>query len=70
MAWRNQGITGSNNIPLGKRRFGDADPKEEDAAPQFNGGGGGSGGFADGPDRDMKRGRSPEPSEFPHHGLC
>lgn len=55
---------------MGKRRFGDADPKEEDAAPQFNGGGGGSGGFADGPDRDMKRGRSPEPSEFPHHGLC
>ena len=22
MSWRNQGITGSNNIPLGKRRFG------------------------------------------------
>lgn len=22
MAWRNQGITGSNNIPLGRRRFG------------------------------------------------
>jgi hypothetical protein len=46
MAWRNQGITGSNNIPLGKRRMG-ADDEEEDsrtATPSF-----------DGP----KRGRSP-----------
>jgi splicing factor 1 len=25
MSWRNQGITGSNNIPLGKRRFGGDD---------------------------------------------
>ena len=26
MAWRNQGITGSNNIPLGsRRRFGGSD---------------------------------------------
>ncbi|KAF5714013.1 hypothetical protein FMUND_7678 [Fusarium mundagurra] len=46
MSWRNQGITGSNNIPLGKRRFGD----EEE---EFNGNAG--------VDRDLKRGRDPEP---------
>ncbi|TGJ81281.1 hypothetical protein E0Z10_g7481 [Xylaria hypoxylon] len=58
MSWRNQGITGSNNIPLGnRRRFGGEsdgvearhdDPRDglEDA---FNN------------DRDLKRGRSPEP---------
>lgn len=63
MSWRNQGITGSNNIPLGKRRFGDSDVKEEDAAPQYNSGGG-NGGFSDGPDRDLKRGRSPEPRKY------
>lgn len=45
MSWRNQGITGSNNIPLGKRRF-----AEED----------GPDGFLDG-DHDLKRGRDPEP---------
>jgi splicing factor 1 len=60
MSWRNQGITGSNNIPLGKsRRFGgDGDARDEDdgsrSAP--------TNGFSGGPDRDMKRGRSPEPS--------
>ncbi|TLD25045.1 hypothetical protein PspLS_05961 [Pyricularia sp. CBS 133598] len=67
MSWRNQGITGSNNIPLGKtRRFGgDAEP--EDAQPSFNSGSNSapsqpsySGGF-NGGDRDAKRGRSPEP---------
>lgn len=31
MAWRNQGITGSNNIPLGRRRFGGDDPGEDDS---------------------------------------
>lgn len=43
MSWRNQGITGSNNIPLGNRRRigGDDDGPE--------------------PDRDLKRGRDPEP---------
>ncbi|KAI1030212.1 hypothetical protein LB504_010548 [Fusarium proliferatum] len=46
MSWRSQGITGSNNIPLGKRRFGD----EEE---EFNGNAG--------VDRDLKRGRDPEP---------
>lgn len=58
MAWRNQGITGSNNIPLGKRRFG-ADPEEStkngNASPN---------GLANG-DRDIKRGRSPERVYFP-----
>jgi splicing factor 1 len=56
MAWRNQGITGSNNIPLGRmRRFGaDADRDEDNQAKheQHNG-------FSNG-DRDAKRGRSPE----------
>ncbi|PSK60165.1 hypothetical protein B9Z65_1063 [Elsinoe australis] len=46
MAWRNQGITGSNNIPLGsRRRFGD------DAGPD------GSPDAA--PEGGLKRGRSP-----------
>ncbi|UNI17761.1 Branchpoint-bridging protein [Purpureocillium takamizusanense] len=43
MSWRHQGITGSNNIPLGKsRRFG-GEPEPDE------------------PDRDLKRGRDPEP---------
>lgn len=46
MAWRSQGITGSNNIPLGsRRRFGD------DEAPPADDG------FA--PDRNRGRSRSP-----------
>ncbi|KAK1672815.1 hypothetical protein BDP55DRAFT_239847 [Colletotrichum godetiae] len=51
MSWRNQGITGSNNIPLGKRRFGGDDGGEEEfqEAPPSNGNG------------ELKRGRSPEP---------
>ncbi|KAJ5338257.1 hypothetical protein N7452_004985 [Penicillium brevicompactum] len=32
MAWRNQGITGSNNIPLGRRRMGGDDEEESHAA--------------------------------------
>ncbi|KAK8111749.1 zinc knuckle [Apiospora kogelbergensis] len=56
MSWRNQGITGSNNIPLGSRRRGD--PEDDGAVkreasvdtPSFSNG-----------DRDLKRGRSPEP---------
>jgi splicing factor 1 len=51
MSWRNQGITGSNNIPLGKRRFGgesnESDPQDDS--------------YSNGGDRDLKRGRSPEP---------
>lgn len=58
MAWRNQGITGSNNIPLGKvRRFG------ADADDDKNGTSSSSNGLADG-DRDVKRGRSPERTYF------
>ncbi|EGX88965.1 peptidase family M28 family [Cordyceps militaris CM01] len=46
MSWRSQGITGSNNIPLGsRRRFGDDGDGDGDATP----------------DRDLKRGRDPEP---------
>ncbi|KAI0205363.1 hypothetical protein F4808DRAFT_282122 [Astrocystis sublimbata] len=52
MSWRNQGITGSNNIPLGtRRRFGG----DEDAEPSRDDRDGSNG------DRDLKRGRSPEP---------
>ena len=48
MSWRNQGITGSNNIPLGKsRRFG-GEPTDDHHS---NGG----------DSVDLKRGRSPEP---------
>ncbi|KAK8149087.1 Branchpoint-bridging protein [Beauveria asiatica] len=46
MSWRNQGITGSNNIPLGSRR-------------RFAADGDGDGDLT--PDRDLKRGRDPEP---------
>lgn len=55
MAWRNQGITGSNNIPLGSRRRFGGDP----AASPENGAQNGiheEGGY--------KRGRSPERGEF------
>lgn len=48
MAWRNQGITGSNNIPLGsRRRMGG-----EDGAPYEDG-------FSAEPEVSLKRGRSP-----------
>jgi splicing factor 1 len=49
MAWRNQGITGSNNIPLGKRRFGGDTSSDRDVTPEA---------------RDLKRGRSPERSQW------
>ncbi|KAI1477550.1 hypothetical protein F4774DRAFT_192414 [Daldinia eschscholtzii] len=60
MSWRNQGITGSNNIPLGKsRRFGgegdDATEKRENGSDSYS--------LSNG-DRDLKRGRSPEPSKL------
>jgi splicing factor 1 len=51
MAWRNQGITGSNNIPLGsRRRFGGEDNGDSQ-----------NGSFADSPayGDSGKRGRSP-----------
>ncbi|KAF7719721.1 Branchpoint-bridging protein [Penicillium ucsense] len=54
MAWRNQGITGSNNIPLGRRRFaGEEEEESRTASPSS---------VPDG----AKRGRSPvraEPAE-------
>ncbi|RWA13275.1 hypothetical protein EKO27_g1806 [Xylaria grammica] len=58
MSWRNQGITGSNNIPLGtRRRFGGEsdgiEPRHEDSRDGLDGAFNG--------DRDLKRGRSPEP---------
>ena len=52
MAWRNQGVTGSNNIPLGtRRRFGNRDdaPPEDSYGQSTNGYG----------DPGLKRGRSP-----------
>ena len=58
MAWRNQGLTGSNNIPLGRRRFGGDD---EDASAT-------SAPATATPDAGIKRGRSPvrgEPSYTP-----
>ena len=60
MAWRNQGITGSNNIPLGnRRRFGgnDSTPPVDDGGynPSQS-----SNGFAD----NYKRGRSPERRKY------
>ena len=60
MSWRNQGITGSNNIPLGKtRRFGgepdDGPPRRDEVDDSFAPSNG---------DRDLKRGRSPEPSTY------
>ncbi len=61
MAWRNQGITGSNNIPLGaRRRFGG------DSTPGDNGDyspGPPSSGYQDG---GSKRGRSPERGTIPY----
>jgi len=58
MAWRNQGITGSNNIPLGKtRRFGGDSHEPEEGNNSYGNG------YANG-DRDLKRGRSPEPSKL------
>lgn len=50
MAWRNQGITGSNNIPLGRRRFGD-DPSGDRSETATS--------ASPTPDVGMKRGRSP-----------
>jgi len=71
MSWRNQGITGSNNIPLGKaRRFPGSDAGDEErsalSSPSaFSNGGGGERDQRERNhererDRDVKRGRSPE----------
>ncbi|PTB72257.1 hypothetical protein M440DRAFT_1394937 [Trichoderma longibrachiatum ATCC 18648] len=47
MSWRSQGITGSNNIPLGRRRFGSENGEDGVAAGVE--------------ERELKRGRDPEP---------
>ncbi|PGH18142.1 branchpoint-bridging protein [Helicocarpus griseus UAMH5409] len=59
MAWRNQGITGSNNIPLGSRRRlgGDEEVQSEDSAAVST------------PDAGYKRGRSPVRAEPPVDGV-
>ena len=62
MAWRNQGVTGSNNIPLGnRRRFGGRDDvpikaEEGDYNPTQPANGYGDGG--------LKRGRSPQRGQW------
>lgn len=57
MAWRNQGITGSNNIPLGnRRRFGGGDSGSPPADDGYNPSQP-LNGLSDG---QYKRGRSPE----------
>ena len=56
MAWRNQGITGSNNIPLGnRRRFGGGD-----STPPVDDGGYNPSQPLAGMSDGSKRGRSPE----------
>lgn len=61
MSWRSQGITGSNNIPLGSRRkFGGSDstpPADDGYNPSQP-----LGGMSDG---NYKRGRSPDRGEIP-----
>lgn len=63
MSWRGQGITGSNNIPLGSRRRGTGDeatPPTEDRA--YNGG------SPTNVDIRTKRGRSPVRGTFTSAG--
>jgi splicing factor 1 len=65
MSWRNQGITGSNNIPLGKmRRFGseaaEDQPSGLSSPSAFSNGGDRDHNRDRERDRDVKRGRSPE----------
>ncbi|RDW86343.1 putative zinc knuckle transcription factor/splicing factor MSL5/ZFM1 [Aspergillus mulundensis] len=55
MSWRNQGITGSNNIPLGKRRFGGEEEDSRTATPASAPG--------------DNRGRSPVRAEPPVDGV-
>jgi splicing factor 1 len=63
MAWRSQGITGSNNIPLGKmRRFGGDEDGGDDMGGMSPVNGSSNGDHRD-RDRDVKRGRSPERAE-------
>ncbi|GKZ18732.1 hypothetical protein AbraIFM66951_009434 [Aspergillus brasiliensis] len=64
MAWRNQGITGSNNIPLGRRRFGGDDGPEEEESRTATPASMPSAG-----DSAYKRGRSPVRAEPPVDGV-
>jgi len=64
MAWRNQGITGSNNIPLGnRRRFGG----DSGSPPVEDGGYNPSQPLNGVSDGQFKRGRSPERGELCVH---
>lgn len=56
MAWRAQGMTGSNNIPLGNRRRFGRDEEEDGATPLSTNGSSDAGA--------LKRGRSPPPCTF------
>lgn len=56
MAWRNQGITGSNNIPLGSRRRFQSDEGDDDRGSPTR-----SPPRVDFSVVDLKRGRDPEP---------
>lgn len=64
MTWRAQGITGSNNIPLGsRRRFGGADstpPIDDGYNPTHNVGNGSD---------SYKRGRSQEKGKHLNHSM-
>jgi len=57
MSWRNnQGVTGSNNIPLGRRRFGGDEAQDEgnnNSTPESSAG-----------ENGIKRGRSPVRGTF------
>ncbi|EFW20339.1 hypothetical protein D8B26_003265 [Coccidioides posadasii str. Silveira] len=59
MAWRNQGITGSNNVPLGRRRFGGDEADRSDTTTPASA-------VAD---AGMKRGRSPVRADPPSDGI-
>ncbi|KAK0383915.1 hypothetical protein NLU13_8006 [Sarocladium strictum] len=69
MSWRNQGITGSNNIPLGKRRFGGEDGDEESATDLKRGRDPEPRTESDGPRRRKKRNRWGDVSENKAAGL-
>ncbi|KAL3434451.1 hypothetical protein BDV09DRAFT_90413 [Aspergillus tetrazonus] len=56
MSWRNQGITGSNNIPLGKRRFGGGEEEDSRTATPASAPG-------------DQRGRSPVRADPPADGV-
>lgn len=70
MSWRNQGTTGSNNIPLGKRRFADDEGEETHDAPEPRRGRDPEPrSAADGPRQRKKRNRWGDASENKAAGL-